>query len=66
MKTFFKDYGQLCKQSGAFCKKHWLGIINLTLVGYALGVLMVWPKELRKEWVDEIKSKFKKESKEES
>ena len=66
MKTFFKDYGQLCKQSGAFYKKHWLGIINLTLVGYALSVLMVWPKELRKEWVDKIKSKFKKESKEES
>ena len=30
MKTFFKDYWKLCKQSGEFYKKHWLGTIVFT------------------------------------
>lgn len=25
MKAFFKDYWDLCKQSGDFYKKHWKG-----------------------------------------
>lgn len=36
MKNFFKDYWELCKQSGKFCKKHWLGVIICNIVILAL------------------------------
>lgn len=31
-KTFWKDYGDLCKQSGKWYKKHWKGYIVLVAV----------------------------------
>lgn len=36
MKKFFKDYWELCKQSGRFCKNHWLGLIIWYVVILAL------------------------------
>lgn len=29
MKQFWKDYGELCKETGRFYKKHWKGAIVL-------------------------------------
>ena len=35
MKTFLKDYVELCKEAGRFCKKHWKGAIlfNVAVIG---------------------------------
>lgn len=35
MKEFVKDYVDLCKESGKFCKKHWKGVIllNVLIIG---------------------------------
>lgn len=66
MKTFFKDYGQLFKQTGNFYKRHWLGTIVMNLVVGFVTVLLFWPKWMKEEVVDNIKSKFKKEKKVES
>lgn len=65
MKTFFKDYWQLCKNTFGFYKKHWLGTIIATFVTYGVCALVFLPKELKIDFVDDIKSKFKKDSKEE-
>lgn len=32
MKQFWKDYGELCKETGRFYKKHWKGVIVLNAV----------------------------------
>ena len=34
MKNFWKDYCNLCKESGKFYKKHWFGIIIYELVAF--------------------------------
>ena len=38
MKEFWKDYGELCKESGRFCKKHWKGciVLNAVIIGAEL------------------------------
>ena len=38
MKEFWKDYGNLCKESIGFCKKHWKGVVvlNAVLIGVEL------------------------------
>ena len=35
MKQFWKDYGELCKETGRFYKKHWKGcvLLNVAIVG---------------------------------
>ena len=35
MKQFWKDYGELCKETGRFYKKHWKGcvLLNLAIIG---------------------------------
>ena len=35
MNEFWKDYWTLCKESGAFYKKHWKGciVLNAALIG---------------------------------
>ena len=35
MKEFWKDYGELCKETGRFYKKHWKGCIVLNAVTLA-------------------------------
>lgn len=64
MKTFFKDYGALCKETAGFYKKHWLGITIMSIVVNVIGVFVIWPKELRDGLVDGIKDKFKKNDEE--
>ena len=56
MKAFFKDYWDLCKQSGDFYKKHWKGtlVLNAVLIG---GELIYFYKD---EIVDAIKEKLPK------
>lgn len=65
MKTFFKDYGHLCKEAGNFYKKHWLGSIIVSVISLVATYVVTCPKELKKDFIDDIKSKFKKDSKEE-
>lgn len=38
MKQFWKDYWELCKESGRFCKKHWKGciVLNAAIIGAEL------------------------------
>ena len=56
MKAFFKDYWDLCKQSGDFCKKHWKGtlVLNAVLIG---GELIYFYKD---EIVETVKEKLPK------
>lgn len=57
MKKFFKDYAELCKETGRFYKKHWLGTIVMNLVGSA--VVFAWfSKDYIKETLEE---KFQKD-----
>ena len=64
MKTFFKDYGQLCKDTGKFYKKHCLGTIVMNVVVFIGGIFIFWPKELRNGLIGSIKDKFKKNDEE--
>ena len=57
MKKFWKDYANLCKESGNFYKKHWLGVIVLNAVLIA-GEFVWWKRD---EIKDRVKSKIKKE-----
>ena len=57
MKKFWKDYADLCKESGNFCKKHWLGVIVLNAVIIA-GEFAWWNRDEIKDYVE---SKIKKE-----
>ena len=38
MKEFWKDYLELCKEGGKFCKKHWKGVLvlNAAIIGAEL------------------------------
>ena len=56
MKAFFKDYWDLCKQSGDFYKKRWKGtlVLNAVLIG---GELIYLYKD---EVVDTVKEKLPK------
>ena len=40
MEQFWKDYGELCKETGRFYKKHWKGVIVLNAV--ILGAEIAW------------------------
>ena len=57
MKTFVKDYLDLCKESGRFCKKHWLGLIIMYLVIFGAELGWIFKDDIK----DKIKSKFHKE-----
>lgn len=65
MKQYFKDWATLCKQTGSFYKKHWLGSAIMIIVGTGITIAVTWPEELKEAVTDSIKSKFKKDSKEE-
>ncbi len=60
MKEFFKDY----KEAGRFYKKQancvWIGTIATNLVVSGVMIAAYLPKDMRKEVVDKVKSKFKK------
>ena len=57
MKKFWKDYANLCKESGNFYKKHWLGVIVLNAVLIA-GEFAWWNRDEIKDYVE---SKIEKE-----
>lgn len=48
MKQFWKDYGELCKETGRFCKKHWKGVIVLNAV--IIGAEVAWFKYKAKQF----------------
>lgn len=56
MKAFFKDYWDLCKDTGDFYKKHWKGtlVLNAVIIG---GELIYFHKD---EIVDAVKEKLPK------
>ena len=56
MKAFFKDYWDLCKQSGDFYKKHWMGtlVLNAVIIG---GEMIYFYKD---EIVETVKEKLPK------
>ena len=57
MKKFWKDYADLCKESGKFYKKHWFGVIVLNAVLIA-GEFVWWKRDEIKDYVE---SKIKEE-----
>lgn len=44
MKSFFKDYWELCKESNKWMKKHWKGYLVYCFVVFALfyGIPGIW------------------------
>lgn len=50
MKEFWKDYGELLKDTGRFYKKHWKGclVMNAALIGVELGVAYLNSRRLNK------------------
>lgn len=59
MKQFWKDYGELCKETGRFYKKHWKGVILLNSV--IVGAEVAWFKYNSKKMENLIASSDKKE-----
>lgn len=55
MKKYFKDYGHLCKETGEFYKKHWLGTLLFTVV--VTGAEMLWLKKRLENSLDFNESK---------
>ena len=50
MKDFWKDYSKLCKDSGAFYKKHWKGVLvlNAAIIGVEYAVYFIQKKKSEK------------------
>lgn len=59
MKQFWKDYGELCKETGRFYKKHWKGVIVLNAV--IIGAELAWYKHKTKEFENYLNSSNKEE-----
>lgn len=57
MKTFVKDYVQLCKDAGKFYKNHWKGVVvlNAAIIGVEVAYLE------RENIKSKLKEKFKKD-----
>lgn len=56
MKEFWRDYGELCKESGRFMKKHWKGciLLNVAILGAEMAYIF------RGNIKDAIEEKFDK------
>ena len=50
MKEFWKDYMELCKESGKFMKKHWKGcvILNVAIIGAEVAYFAYQNKKFEK------------------
>ena len=48
MREFVRDYVDLCKESGKFCKKHWKGLIVLNAL--IIGGELAWYKHKTKQF----------------
>ena len=66
MKDFWKDYSKLCKDSGAFYKKHWKGVLvlNAAIIGVEYAVYFIQKKKSEKELAEFYKNQKKKLSNE--
>lgn len=64
MRKFWKDYAELWKLSGQFYKKHWFGVVVLSVIGSVIGFVMAFCWSLRDYIKKGIKGKFKKEDEE--
>lgn len=62
MKTFWKDYVELCKDTGKFYKKHWFGVIVMNVA--VVGAEFAW--YFRGTIKDKLESKFHKNEEEEA
>lgn len=56
MKEFAKDYAKLCKETGSFYKKHWLGVAVMNTVVVAAEVAWLFKEPIK----DHLKSKKNK------
>lgn len=56
MKKFFKDYGELCKQSGKFYKDHWLGTIIMSVASGAITLAVMAGPEIKEKIEDKVHS----------
>lgn len=59
MKEFWKDYGELCKETGRFYKKHWKGTILLNAV--IIGAELAWYKYKYKQFENNFTYSIKEE-----
>lgn len=59
MKQFWKDYGELCKETGRFYKKHWKGCVLLNAA--ILGAELVWFKYQTKQFENRIEKSVEEE-----
>ena len=59
MKQFWKDYGELCKETGRFYKKHWKGCIVLNAV--IIGAELAWYKHKIKQSENYLNSSTEEE-----
>lgn len=57
MKEFMKDYAELCKETGKFYKKHWLGVVLVNVIPMA--AFLAWCS--RDSIKDTLEEKFHKE-----
>lgn len=64
MRKFWKDYAELWKLSGQFYKKHWFGVVVLSVIGSVIGFVMAFCWSLGDYIKEGIKGKFKKEDEE--
>lgn len=58
MKTFIKDYANLCEVTGKFYKDHWLGVVVINVVAGAAGGAYIFKDDIKKK----VKTKFKKKA----
>ena len=59
MKQFWKDYGELCKETGRFYKKHWKGVVVLNAV--IIGAELAWYKYKTKQFETYLNSSTEEE-----
>lgn len=59
MKQFWKDYGELCKETGRFYKKHWKGCVLLNVA--IVGAEVAWFKYKSKQFENLINKSIEEE-----
>lgn len=61
MRTFVKDYVELCKDSGKFYKKHWKGYIVLSTAIVAAEFAWFYKDAIKEKVQEKLESKKSKE-----
>ena len=65
MRTFVKDYVDLCKENCKFYKKHWFGVIVMNVAATA-GILAYYGRDEIKDKLEEKFGKKRDEDEEEA